>query len=301
MSGVRTHFCAEVARRKGLVQEAETKLNEAVQQRSLPPNARTVKTTPSAIASRQRNVARVQKMVDTAEKELSKLEAGQSKLVRKLDDISAGRRLDVERLRAMDEAKTLPAQDDAFDGVRSTRLYENQVQVELSGKNAAWRGGNKFELRKPYQRTNWGKGLDIAEKKTYAPEPDHVCYDPDSFAVGDSKYYAYWPEGDAYSALDQLGQARVEERATAVVDTIEKARLSQYEMLRNVSGDVPPSTLWKNVFERDIVIATPIDVPDYFVSMVRSRVMGAGRNVKFVTVAARLDTWANSIAKLATQ
>ena len=292
----------DIKKRKTKLDETEAALKQMETQRGLAKAERTpgIRTTPGAIASKKRNIASQKKMIDKKIDTLDKLPAKHKEITDALDAIDAGRYLDRAELQRMHDASVLPGSHDQFENAAAWRLYEKQVEEALAQKNPLWAGDNKVFIRAPYVRTNWGKRFSINKKiTTKHPEPDHLRIDPDSFAAGDSKFYT-WPDKTSYGSLTRSEKRLIDKHVLTVVDTIEKARLCQFHVVKKTANNVgkPATTVWQTVFDLPMVIVTPTNVPDFVKQMIKTRVRGAGRGVVFTTLKPQLDLWADLIPKI---
>ncbi len=284
------------------LQKAQDKLAQMKAERQLPKAKRTegIRTSPSAIASAERGIARRQRWMQGKQLKLDAALQQRKQATQALDQIKAGRYLDRQELLRMHEAGVRPGAFDNFDGVVANRIYEKQAEGAFAAKHGCWAGDNKVFIREPYKRTNWGSNFSVSKKvHVRHPEPDHLRLDPENFAAGDSKYY-HWPEGDSLASMSRSNQRLVEGHVTTIVDTIEKARLCQHYLVSRTANfaGAPASKVWKEVLELPMVIVTPTNVPDFVQQMIKTRVRGAGRNVIFTRLEPQLDLWAELIPKI---
>lgn len=222
---------------------------------------------------------------------------------KKLDELYLGREMAREDLEFMRDEGLLPGSHDLFVGTPTHRLYEFQLNEQLSMTNSAlatatgWRSAQPMEVVRAYRSTRWGRhpNFSVGPPMRDLPKPDHFNIDPTDLRAGDSKYYTHWPDEAFNPGTDLLSHPYIKDSVDTIVDTIEKGRLVQYTEIKRLMPGQPPSAIWNEVFNKDFYIFTPVDVPQRVQNLIKSSVMGAGRNLKFITVPADLDAWLRAI------
>nr|WHW29826.1 hypothetical protein [uncultured bacterium] len=240
-----------------------------------------------------RGIKRREMSLSLRRKELKRAKVKHQLQVERLDDLYLGRELNKKELLRLHEERLLPAHNDKFGGRRSTDLYQGQVEGDLAATGAAWKGVTKRKIHTPYRQTRWGTDFKVAKKKTIAPEADHLHVN--GLQGADSKFWTFWPDevGDGLTNILK-GRDTITHRVRQAVNSIEKGRQIQYNMLVKDSGQ-KGMLVWEKVWDLDFYIITPIKVPEHVQNIIKASVGGAGRKIKFKVVPARLDDWAKAI------
>ena len=240
-----------------------------------------------------RGIKRKEKSLGLRRQDLARARKKHQLQVERLDNLHLGRRLDKKHLEKLHEEGLLPAYDDMFGDRVANSIYQRQVETDLAHMDDAWAGVTKRKIHKDYQQTRWGSDFKISKKKVTAPEADHIHMK--DLRGGDSKLWTFWPE-DSGTGLKNILSSRdtVTSRVRQAVNSIEKGRQVQYNILCQRMGQ-KGMLVWQKVWDLDFYIITPIPVPREVQNLIRASVGGAGRNIRFTVVPAKLDVWAKAI------
>ena len=220
-----------------------------------------------------------------------------------LDDLYVGREMAREDLEFLRDEGLIPGAHDQFVGTPANRLYEFQLNEQLSMTNSplsiatGWRSAAPRSVVVPYRPTRWGTrpNFHVGDPMRSLPRPDHLNIDPNDLRIGDSKYFTHWPDEALNPGTDLLRHEFIKDRIDQIVNTVEKGRLVQYTEVKALMAGQPPSAIWNEVFNKQFYIFTPVDVPQRVQNVIRSSVMGAGRNLHFITVPTDLNAWLRAI------
>lgn len=271
------------------IKATKEKLKAEIQRRADDPSLKAVT---QEMQSWERGMVRQEKSLDLRRQELQSARTRHAMHVDRLNELYIGRNLEKQQLSKMMDEGILPAQNDKFGGRKSTDLYQVQAEADLAATDSAWAGVTKREIHTPYRQTRWGDKFKVAEKKTAAPEADHLCMS--DLKGADSKYWTFWPQegGKLGNILKDVDT--VTHRVRQAVNSIEKGRQIQYNILSERVGR-QGMDVWQQVWDLDFHIVTPIPVPAEIQNIIRASVGGAGRNIKFTVVPARLNHWVQSL------
>ena len=280
---------ARIAKLEEDISSSKAKLQAEVQRRANNPSLKPIT---KKMKSNQRGIARKEKSLELRRQELVKAKNKHKKHLEALDTLYLGRELEKKHLLQLMDEDLLPAYNDKFGGRKSTDLYQAQVEVDLFATEKLWAGVTKRKIHSPYRQTRWGNEFKVSKKKTIAPEADHLHVK--DLRGADSKYWTFWPKegGRLGNVLKDLDT--VTHRVRQAVNSIEKGRQIQYNILSKKTGQ-EGMQVWKKVWDLDFHIITPIPVPAEVQNMIKASVGGAGRNIKFTVVPVRLNHWAKSI------
>lgn len=280
---------ARIAKLEQDIKTSRAKLQAEIQRRTNNPS---LKPMTKKMKSSQRGITRKEKSLELRRQELVKAQGKHKKHLQTLDELYLGRELEKKHLLKMMEEELLPAYNDKFGGRKATDLYQLQAEADLLATDAAWAGVTKRKIHSPYRQTRWGTDLKVAKKKTIAPEADHLHMK--DLRGADSKYWTFWPDeaGRLGNVLKDLDT--VTHRVRQAVNSIEKGRQIQYNILSKRSGQ-EGMQVWKQVWDLDFHIITPIPIPANVQNIIKASAGGAGRNIKFTVIPARLDHWAKAI------
>jgi hypothetical protein len=271
------------------IKNTQAKLQTEIERRANNPSLKPIT---KKMKSNQRGIIRKEKSLELRRQELLKARNKHKKHLDNLNELYLGRELEKKHLLKIMEEELLPAYNDKFGGRKATDLYQAQAEADLLATDTAWAGVTKRKIHSPYRQTRWGSDFKVAKKKTVAPEADHLHMK--DLKGADSKYWTFWPEdgGRLGNVLKDLDT--VTHRVRQAVNSIEKGRQIQYNILSKRSGQ-EGMQVWKQVWDLDFYIITPIPVPESVQNMIKASAGGAGRNIKFTVIPARLDQWAKSI------
>jgi hypothetical protein len=279
------------------IQAAQTKLDDEIQWRaeSISKGNKRIKPMTADMRNWKNGIVKKQKSLELQQVKLQKAKANHAEHIKNLNELHVGRDLTRNHLKRLKDENILPAECDKIEGRRATDLYQVQAQADLAATDAAWAGVTKRTIHNPYRQTRWGKIDDfkISRKKTIAPEADHI--NMKDLNGADSKYWTFWPEKSGKLGKDILKDLdTVTHRVRQAVNSIEKGRQIQYNILSQRTGQ-QGMKVWKEVWDLDFAIITPVEVPLQVQNMIRASVGGAGSKIRFQVVPARLDAWASSI------
>jgi hypothetical protein len=218
---------------------------------------------------------------------------------RKLDELYLGREMAREDLEFLQQEGLIPGAHDKFNGTAANRIYEFQINEHLVDPSTptAWTEAHPRPVVAAYRPTRWGTRphFEVGPPMRGLPRPDHMNIDPVDLRIGDSKYFTWWPDEAYQAGVDLMAHEFIADRIDQMVRTIEKGRLVQFTEIRRAMPNAPPSAVWRQVFQKEFYIFTPVDVPPRVADALRTSVMGAGQNLHFITVPVDLDAWLRAL------
>ncbi len=259
---------------------------------------RPLKDVAASIRRTKNAMARVRRGLDEWPADVAKWRARRMKAEQALDELQAGREVSKQELRKMHAEGRLPSESAKIEGVKANRIYQRRVETELGAQSKTWVGERSWPIPAPYRHTTWGRKLRVSRKQTVSPKPDHLNVNPASLHAADSKYWTFWPGESSMRGMSQEGLWLIESRVRQAVDSLEKARLVQFQILRQQNPALSKAAAWEQVWSRQVTIVTPIGTPEYFQNLLRASLRGAGKSVNFQVIPARLDTWAEALSAL---
>jgi hypothetical protein len=207
-----------------------------------------------------------------------------------------------EQLLKMKQAGMLPHRHQRFGDYSAQWLYQNQNQAGFMREGKMWVGEKTIPVANRYNSVNWKRAIrqDVSPRGPVT-RMDHINLDPKTHEMADTKYFVGWPKENASSMAGFKQEAKdfVEDRVLQCTESIEKARVTQFELLKKHYGATKSDgAIWKEVFDLPVMIVTPEKVPDYFERLIKSRIMRCGQNLSFFHVPARLDVWERTLRGL---